>query len=144
MIAIQLTSRQAGASRWDAFAGAGLLAWAVALALPHLPVLQRIWPGCYFRSFFGLPCGTCGFTRAFVRGARLDLAGALEASPLGALLFYAWVVASLWIAATWIVRTVRLPRVRFHPLLERFGPLALFLANWGWLLWRASRGAAAA
>jgi len=51
----------------------------------------------------------------------------------------------VWVALAWIVPRLRMPRVRLHPWIERFGPLAVFVANWIWLLWRASsEGAAAA
>jgi len=127
-------------SRWDALAATGLFAWLVAAAFPALPLLQRIWPACRFLAWTGLPCGTCGFTRAFVAGARFDVAGAFGASPLGALIFFTWIAASVWIVAARVAPGVRLPRVRFHPLLERFGPLALFLGNWAWMIARAKGG----
>lgn len=144
MIAIEWSSRQLRATRWDALAGTGLLAWVVAALFPSLPALQRLWPTCHFRAWTGLPCGTCGFTRAFVRGARFDVAGALDASPLGTAMFFGWIAFSVWIALSWVVPAVPLPRVRVHPWVERFGPLAVFLANWLWLLWRASAKGAVA
>ena len=135
MIAIEWKCRPERPSRWDALAAAGFFAWLSAFLLPLLPAVQRVWPTCHFRAFAGIPCGTCGFTRAFTSGARLDLAGAFAASPLGAAIFYGWGLASLWIASSWVVPALRFPRANLHPLLARFGPLAIFLGNWAWLVW---------
>jgi hypothetical protein len=41
---------------------------------------------CTFKRLTGLPCATCGSTRALAQLARLDLAGALAQNPLAALL----------------------------------------------------------
>ena len=144
MLTVGWIRRTKGLSRYDALAALGLLAWAVAAAFPHLPLLQRLWPTCHFRSFTGLPCGTCGFTRAFVHGARFEVGEAFASSPLGALTFFVLVVLSFWIAATWLAPRLPLPRPHFHPLIVRFAPLALFLANWGWLLWQVGAAGAAA
>ena len=45
-------------------------------------------PGvCLFSRFTGMRCLGCGLTRAFVLTAHLDLASALQAHPLGPLLW---------------------------------------------------------
>ncbi|WP_373047785.1 DUF2752 domain-containing protein [Vulgatibacter sp.] len=136
MIAIEWTRRPDRPSRWDALAGAGAVAWIAAWLFPLLPAVQRLWPSCHFQRFTGWPCGTCGFTRAFVRAARLDLLGALSASPLATLAFYAWGLFSLAIGLSWLVPGLQLPVFRPHRLLTRWGPLALFSANWAWLSWQ--------
>src|SRR5688572_19448226 len=47
------------------------------LHLDRLPVVF-----CFFKAATGIPCMTCGSTRALARLASLDLAGALRVNPL--------------------------------------------------------------
>jgi hypothetical protein len=116
----------------------GLLAAAVAVAFPHLPLLQAIWPPCAFRAVTGLPCGACGFTRAFVRLAHGEVAAALRVSPLGAALLAAWVAMALVVLTTWLLPSLPRPRIaargRAGALLARWGWLALLVSNWAYLL----------
>ena len=61
----------------------------MAIALVGLaPFVKRLTaklPACVFRGVTGLPCPTCGGTRAALALARLDPAGAFQANPLVAL-----------------------------------------------------------
>jgi hypothetical protein len=66
----------------DALAFIGALSFLAARALPFLDVHVT----CPSRALFGIPCATCGMTRAFVRLAAGDAAGAVAASPAGAAL----------------------------------------------------------
>lgn len=76
----------------EVFAVLFALSFAVARFLPVLALGQT----CPFRALTGLPCATCGMTRAFVRLAHGDLGGAVGASPFGALLAaLAWLFAAL-------------------------------------------------
>jgi hypothetical protein len=53
---------------------------------------------CAFKRLTGIPCATCGSTRALAQLAHLDLAGALALNPLSALLTlaaFAWGAADL-------------------------------------------------
>lgn len=67
----------------------GLLWAAAAVGLVALaplgPVLAAVLPACPFRAAFGLPCVSCGATRAALALARGDLATALAFNPLAAL-----------------------------------------------------------
>jgi hypothetical protein len=114
------------------FAGiAGLAALAVGLLhLDRLPVAL-----CYLKAFTGLPCPTCGSTRALGRLFALDLPGAFAMNPLMTL---AAIVVALWAAADLAL----LPRrralgVEVAPRLGfalRVAAVAVVLANWAYLL----------
>ncbi len=123
----------------DGLALAGFALVAAALAYPHMPVLRLLSPPCVFLHLTGLPCGTCGFTRAFVRGGQGDWLGALSVSPFGALLFYAWGLTAIWVAASWLAPSLpRPPGIRPTTApqrsLVRFGVPIAFLLNWVYLI----------
>ena len=61
--------------------GAALLC---AAAAPWSPALARGLPPCPFRALVGIPCLTCGTTRALLALARLDVGAALCWNPLAA------------------------------------------------------------
>ena len=98
--------------------------------------LDRIpFPVCLLKATTGLPCPTCGSTRALGRLVHLDPAGALTMNPLATV---GIVVLALWA----LVDLALLPRGRAldvevgRPLgrVVRFAVAAAFLANWTYLL----------
>jgi hypothetical protein len=115
----------------------GLLWGGVALALVALgPLGERLapnLPGCFFRSVTGLPCPTCGGTRAALALARLDLPAALHANPLVALALLFVVVGGVAAGAMALAgRGVREPsRV---PVWVRAGLVVALAANWFFLI----------
>ncbi len=114
------------------FGGIGVLAGA-AVALLHLDRLPVVF--CTFKSLTGLPCPTCGSTRALGRLAVLDLAGALRMNPLGAVVLALVAVWALVDLSLWPRHRALLLEV--HPRWAwrlRIAALALFLANWVYLL----------
>ncbi len=99
--------------------------WAPVLALPFL---------CPFQALTGLPCASCGMTHAFVDLARGEVARAVAASPLGALLAalaWAFAVADALLLAAGL--PVTLPGPRAARALALLGCAAL-LANWAFLM----------
>jgi len=94
------------------------------LVARFLPVLQLGYP-CPLQAAAGIPCATCGMTRAFVSLARGDLSRALAASPLGALL-----AALLRLAVGWRWPSVPQPLARAAVAVG----LCALLANWAWLV----------
>ena len=103
------------------------------LVARFVPVLG-LFPPCPFRESLGVPCASCGMTRAFVGLASGDLAAAFAASPLGVLL-----AAAAWtFAALALVR----PVLRFRwpdlaPGVARaaaVAAVAALLVNWGWIV----------
>lgn len=91
--------------------------------------------GCPFHALTGLPCPSCGATRAALALLRLDVAGALAFNPgavVGGFLYLAylaWGVRHTVVRGGW-PRGPRVPGARWIAL----GALAL---NWGYLVLRA-------
>jgi hypothetical protein len=106
---------------------------AAAVGLLHLDRLPVAF--CAFKAIAGVPCLTCGTTRALARLFALDLPGAVAMNPLAAavgLLLVPWGLADL----------VLLPRGRALGLevspgtapVLRVAALALVAANWAYLM----------
>jgi hypothetical protein len=116
----------------EVFAAIAVLSFLVAR---FVPVLAVPW-ACPLRTLAGIPCATCGMTHAFVRLAHGEVAGALAASPLGALLA----------AGAWLYALLDLVRVAAGAPLPSAPPRAVRAAatlaavavavNWAWLLVR--------
>jgi Protein of unknown function (DUF2752) len=132
----------APAVRWEAPRGAmplgavfgGITALACGavglLGLDHIGITP-----CFFRLATGLPCPTCGSTRAFGRLFHLDLPGALLMNPLAAV---SALVLLLWGALDLtLLPGRRALRASLAPPFHnkaRFLIVALVLVNWAFLL----------
>jgi hypothetical protein len=105
---------------------------ACAAAAPLAPALAKGLPPCPFHWLTGLPCASCGGTRALLALSRFDLGAALAWNPLvalAALVFVAGGVAAL--GAALAGREVPSPR---PTLLLRAALGAAVAANWTYLL----------
>lgn len=114
------------------FGGIGFVA---TLATGLLRVDRLPFTLCYFKGLTGLPCPTCGSTRALGRLFALDVPGALAMNPvttLGALLLAGWALADL------ALRPRRLSlRLELAPELAfavRTALLVVVLASWAYLV----------
>jgi hypothetical protein len=98
--------------------------------------LDRLGPTfCFFKLTTGLPCPTCGATRALGRLAHLDLAGAIAMNPLvaaGGLAVLAWGVVDLVLLPG--RRALRFEARGPWPTRIRLLALAALAANWAFLL----------
>jgi hypothetical protein len=112
--------------------GIGLLFTARFVPLAKLPFWR-----CTLREVTGIPCPSCGMTRAFdwfMRGRLLD---ALEINPLGFALAVLAVVGAAYLAAA----RLRPPRLRMEPSARgafwmRTGVIAVLACNWSYLIVR--------
>ncbi len=101
---------------------------ALARSVEHAPSL------CVFRNITGLPCPTCGTTRATLAFARGDI--------LAGVLYNPFVVTALAIGLTLcVVQCVfgRRIEIAISPRSKRFGwalVIGLFLGNWVYLIAR--------
>jgi len=100
------------------------------LGLDRLPITV-----CMFKGLTGLPCPTCGSTRAAARLFDLDLPGALAMNPLAtvvAVTIALWAVVDLaFLPSRRSLRIELSPRLRY---LLRAAILIAFFANWVYLL----------
>jgi hypothetical protein len=114
------------------FAGIGTLA-TVAVGLLHLDRLPVAL--CYVKTLSGLPCPTCGSTRALGRLFARDVPGAFAMNPLLTLAAFAVVAWALGDLALRPSR--RVIGVEVGPSLGnvlRLGAVIAIIANWAYLL----------
>ncbi len=130
--AVRLATRAGAPPLGAIFGGIGLVA-AAAVWLLHLDRLPLTF--CLFKGFTGLPCPTCGSTRALGHLFALDFAGALRMNPfttLVAAVVAGWALADLALLPRRQALDLEIsPRVAFA---LRVGALVLFLANWVYLV----------
>lgn len=115
----------------------GLLWGFVALALlglsPLAPAMFGRLPPCFFHRATGLPCLTCGGTRAALALLGGDVGGALHANPLVTVFLLLVVVGGLVaLALAAFGRGLREP-ARL-PRWTRAAALLVLAANWLWLI----------
>lgn len=122
-----------GALPLGAIFGAIGAAGVAAVGLLHLDRLP--FPVCYLKALSGLPCPTCGSTRAMAHLFMLDLRGALAMNPLTtvvALGFVLWGLADLLLLARG--RALRLQVSPAAARLLRVVAVVVVLANWVYLV----------
>ena len=104
-------------------------------------VLRPLWlaaaphfGSCVFRSLTGIPCPSCGTTRAATAFLQGDLITAFINNPLAALAGLLFVVgapiAVIWTTARWSVPSLSNPL----PFWVRIGAVCLIAANWIYLI----------
>ncbi len=122
----------APASRALALLWGGAAAASLAL-VPWAPEAAAWAPPCLFRSLTGLPCPTCGATRAVLALSRLRLAEAAAHNPLVTAAALAFLLGGL--AAGIAALAGRPPREpRAFGLRTRLAAFATIGANWAWVL----------
>jgi hypothetical protein len=126
---VRIRRGDAPLARWLAVAS-------LALLVPAALLLQRAPEPCFLRDQLGIPCPTCGGTRALAALAAGQFGEALARNPLvavGCLALAAW---ALWGLAATLVPRWRVT-VEASPSLGRRLPwigLGLVAANWIYLI----------
>jgi hypothetical protein len=119
-----------------ALAIVGLVGLAALVVLP-LGALAPLGMPCRFRSLTGIPCPTCGGTRALLALAGLDVARAFVLNPLVTAGVLGVLTTAPLAAAAWAFGWPR-PRVGLRSARARLGAVAvgvvLFLLHWGYLV----------
>ena len=113
--------------------GAIVAAGVAAVGVLHLDRLP--FPVCYLKALTGLPCPTCGTTRAMARLFALDLGGAFVMNPLAtmvALGIVAWAVVDLLLLMRGRPWSFRVSPAAGTVL--RVGAVLLVFANWVYLI----------
>ena len=111
---------------WGVAAAGALLLW------PFLPRLAGLLPGCPFKRLTGLPCLSCGTTRAALSLLRGDLAAAFRFNPISAAIGISFLAGGL-LAPVWAL--LRWPVPDALPAAtpaRRVAGIAFLVAAWGW------------
>jgi len=126
--------------RWGPLAfvaGVGLL---LALTVPLWPELSHSLPPCPFRTLTGVPCPTCGTTRAVLALSHGHVGEAFLHNPMVTVgLFFTGLAAVLWAVAH--AGGKSLPKAlasldRHWPWWLRVGVTLALVANWAWVVAR--------
>lgn len=110
----------------------GAAALACAAAAPFASALAAGAPACAFHALAGVPCPTCGGTRALLALARWDAAGAFAWNPLVTLAALAFVAGGL-VALGRALYGRGVPDVAPRPWLRAAAAAAL-AANWAFVI----------
>ncbi len=123
----------AGALPLGGIFGALGVAGTLAVGLLHLDHLP--FPVCAFKHLTGLPCPTCGSTRALGRLFALDLPGALAMNPLTTVVFLLllpWAATDLLLLTRGRGLVLEVSTATARSL--RVAAVAIILLNWAFLL----------
>jgi len=129
---VKLVARAGATPLGAIFLACGLVVAAVVGVL-HLDRLPGTF--CAFKAVTGLPCMSCGTTRAFARLFSLDLPGAVTMNPLSAAVALALVPWGL--ADMALLRRGRALALEISPAvapLVRVTAVTLVFANWAYLI----------
>ena len=134
MEALHTTARRGGVDHEAIWAPIGAVAL---LAARFFPFEGLSVGACPFRALTGLPCFSCGGTRAFMALTRLEIVDAVVMNPMAALLGTLAVAYVVHAMGVWLLGWHRWrPSVgdeRARRAL-RFGAVAIILMNWTYLI----------
>jgi hypothetical protein len=132
-LALRLRAR-AGPPLGAIFTGIGALG-AAAVGVLHLDRLPL--PLCHVKALTGLPCPTCGSTRALGRLFDLDVAGALAMNPLATTAAFglvAWAAADLALLARVRGQALGIDVSRRAGVALRVAAVVAIVLNWAYLV----------
>jgi hypothetical protein len=117
----------------------GAVSLGLLLAVALIPRISGLVPPCLFRSLTGVPCPTCGATRAALALARLDPVAAWISNPLAATGLVAFLAGGLIVGCAALAgRPIPEPK-RLSPAARATVWIAAAL-NWLWVLIHTQTG----
>jgi hypothetical protein len=130
--AVRIEQRSGGWAVMPILAAA-LASGGIVVHLLHLDRLPMVF--CFFKAATGIPCMTCGSTRALARLAHLDVFGAMRVNPLATIALSTVIVLGLVELVLWMQgRTLSIslsPRqIRWSWVLAGL----LLMVNWVYLI----------
>ncbi len=112
----------------------GVLAVSSLLLRPFWLALAPLLPPCPFRALTGIPCLSCGTTRAAEALLHGDVLRALAINPLATMAGVAFIAGGL-AAPLWALAALPLPRIGAPaPRPLRFALVAVLLLDWAWVI----------
>jgi hypothetical protein len=101
-----------------------------------LPALTTVLPSCVFKGITGIPCPTCGATRAVMHLSRGDIIASLEMNPLVAIAVVSGMMYFIYSALTFLFNMRRITVIFAD---NEMNPVRLIVAltvaiNWGYLV----------
>ena len=108
----------------------------LALLAARLVPIASIVPSCAFKGLWGVPCPTCGSTRAVVHLSHGEIAAALAMNPVVTLVIVFAVVFFFYslIALMFDLRKIGFIMTEREKNTVRITAVLLMLAQWGWLI----------
>lgn len=131
---IELRQRKSGHIEFGIiYGGIALIALAV---VRFLPALTTVLPSCLFRDITGMPCPTCGSTRALLRLSHGDVPGSLAMNPLLSVILIIAIISFLYGGLTLLPGAKRICISLSGREKETIRSLVilLFLVHWGYLI----------
>jgi hypothetical protein len=105
-------------------------------ALVSYGIVSFSYP-CLFHRITGIPCFTCGTTRALLSLIRLDIISALKTNPFITMFFLAWILFFIYSGVAAILNlpkvSLGLSKKEIKIVLAVF--ISLFLINWLYLIY---------
>jgi len=112
----------------------GVLAVSSLLLRPLWLALAPALPPCPFRALTGIPCLSCGTTRAALAVLHGDVVNGLAINPLATLAGAGFIVGGL-AAPMWTSLSLPLPRIAAPPPRAlRIALVAALLLDWAWVI----------
>jgi hypothetical protein len=112
----------------------GVLALSSMLLRPLWLAVAPLLPACPFRALTGIPCLSCGTTRAAAALLHADPVAALALNPLATLAGVAFIGGGL-VAPLWALAALPVPQLGTPaPRAFRLALVLALLANWAWVI----------
>jgi hypothetical protein len=108
----------------------------LALLAARLGLIASMAPSCAFKGLLGVPCPTCGSTRAVVHLSHGEIASALTMNPVITFVIVFSVLFFFYslIALMFDLRKIGFIMTEREKNTVRITAMLLLLAQWGWLI----------